>query len=203
MPECRKGIADLKKILWAVLAVFMMAAAPLCTHAEGTGSIEVSFPSQVSSGSIAVSKTELDGTADLEDQKTIEAAAKSAVLVDQKPISSANVTFQNLSPGIYYVWQPEASDGYYPFKPFLLKVEEGCSNIVDAVPKMQRRSQSPDHSSPSSGTAAARKTSAAHRSSLNTSAQTHQDEYISLMFAAAVLSIFLLALLKNQKKAEK
>lgn len=111
-------------------------------YASG-GSLTVTLPEDAAGGRIAIAKTALDWTTDLESEAVLEEAESLGYIADQEvAVTDGTSSFDNLDPGIYYVWQTEPCTGYDNFRGFLVRIDLADA-VVEAVPKMHSRTVSP------------------------------------------------------------
>lgn len=124
-----------------ILIVILMLCMP-AVCASG-GSLTVTLPEDAAGGRIAIAKTALDWATDLESEAVLEEAESLGYSADQEvAVTDGTSSFDNLDPGIYYVWQTEPCTGYDNFRGFLVRIESDNAG-VEAVPKMHSRTVSP------------------------------------------------------------
>lgn len=120
-----------------LILILMLCMPGVC--AAG-GSLTVTLPDGVSSGKVALAKTTLAWDTELEDEAVLEEAEALGYHSDEEvSVTDGTARFDDLDPGIYYVWQTEPSSGYENFRGFLVRIDS-ANTTVDASPKMKSTS---------------------------------------------------------------
>lgn len=120
-----------------LLLILMLCMSGVC--AAG-GTLTVTLPDGVSSGKVALAKTTLAWDTDLEDETDLEEAEALGYHSDQEvSVTDGTARFDDLDPGIYYVWQTQPSSGYENFRGFLVRIDSAYTT-VEASPKMKSTS---------------------------------------------------------------
>ena len=146
-----------KRFLFILFLTIPLAASAFAAEPEPAGSIRLTLPGgnlwlyQVAtlseSGTFRLTDDFSSWDGSLTDSSSPETAKNLAAFVTKnqcigqtKTVTSGNIHFSNLNPGLYLLLQTEPASGYEPVAPFLVLLraqEDGSFQEIDATPKIQ------------------------------------------------------------------
>lgn len=166
-------------------------------------SLILHFPENTSSGAITAIRTDLTQNADPEkiaDPEEVKTTGDPETAV----IRNGEASFSNLKPGIWLIEQTEACKGYEPFEPFLVRIDEGIASVINAEPKMEKKTGGSGKDQRTTQTSVRTPSSKTRRPSGGYSS-VHTEVWSELSFWMAVLgvSLILSAWISRNKKLKK
>lgn len=173
-----------------------------CVKADDC-SLVLHFPQNINSGAITAIQTDLAQNADPEKIADPE-EVKTTGTPEMADIRNGVASFSNLKPGIWLIVQTEACDGYEPFEPFLVRIDEGIASMINAEPKMEKKTGGSGKDHRTAQTSVRTPSSKTRRPSGGYSS-VHTEFWSELSFWMAVLgvSLILSALISRNKKLKK